>query len=145
MRNCSFFCSQLLKFGGAGGVGEPTRGDFSRCVWVGSMSTFLKTLMVGTRKIFNGQNRHEPGSFNKIQNIITILKKICVKLNEFFPIVDKDFWGSRPQIHVYKDRYLCKHNLLHLLSRYFHPANKIKKLLLCSFWAIEKNKVELRV
>ena len=68
-------------------------------------------------------------------------KKICVKLNEFLPIVDKDLRGSRPKIHVHKDRYLCKHNLLHLLFQCFQPANRIKKLMLCSFWLSGKNKL----
>ena len=139
-----------LTFGGEGrGKGEggvrgweSTGGEFFQVRVGGAMRKFSaggrsapvgKTLMVGTRKIFNRKNRHELESFNKIQRTTTISKKICIKLNEFLPIVDKDFRGSMPQIHVYKNRHLCKRNLLHLLSRCFHPANRIKQLWLCSF------------
>ena len=60
-----------------------------------------KTLMVGTRKIFNRKNRHELESFNKIQRTTTISKKICIKLNEFLPICFLDVFILQTGLNSY--------------------------------------------
>lgn len=61
------------------------------------------TSYVGSRKLFNGKNRHKLESSKKIHRNTAISAKIQLKFNRLLPIVIKDFQGTRAQIPLKRE------------------------------------------